>query len=321
MASRRLALLLDRIAAYILAMQGGIKLADKPRSPIQIGQAYEQMLQRLTEGFLPLKFNTDFGIGATLKRISDSVPVIHREFAETMIGFQTTFRNVFGDIAKIKRLEPTGWLPHSSSPLHLLDDEIEAEELRAQVETHYRANWSEIKAGFIERIAAYDLDDEAKETFLEALDAHEASHYRSVVRLLFPEIERIACKEFYQGKLYEKPKEGESQGKQITSLTGFRETVLDLPAGDVIGFEYGMQLYEKLNDHLYSAVGSSKSRIRRCEQDPVPNRNASLHGIVSYKSFQNSMNMLIMAEYTYHLFSVMKEYLLEESDEGGPETS
>lgn len=337
--SQAIGLLTINPAPYIPARQGGTKLADDPKKPspskqdyaalgkriseaykpVEIGQAYTEMAKRLTEKFKPIQIRTDFGMGDAVKRISESLSSYTRNITagwqQALSGFQTMMQNVLGDLEKLGRLEPTGWLPHSSTPVHLLEVDTSVDELKASVEQHYDENWPEIKAQFVERIGKYDLDDEAKETFLEALSAHETGHYRSVVRLLFPEFERVACKEFYQGKLYEPPTEGETQGKQITSLTGFRDSIGELPLGDVIGFDYGYHLYKKLDSHLYSSVGSSKSRIRRCQNDPVPNRNASLHGIVSYKSFQNSMNMLIMADYIYHLFSVMKAYLIEEESD------
>lgn len=283
--------------------------------PIQVGQAYAEIGKRLAENFKPLQIRTEFGLGDAFKRLSETVTAYQKTWTASITRFQSVFRDVFGDAEKLGRLEPTGWLPHSTTPLHLLEDEVATADLRDQVEQHYVDSWPEIKADFATRVALYDLDDEAQEAFLEALSAHETGHYRSVVRLLFPEFERIAGKEFYQGKFYEKPREGETQGKQITSLSGFRDAIGDLPLSDVVGFDYGFQLYKKLDDHLYKAVGSSPSRIRRCENDPVPNRNASLHGIVSYRSFQNSMNMIIMADYVYHLFSVMKLYLIEEASD------
>ena len=45
------------------------------------------------------------------------------------------------------------------------------------------------------------VDDEAKTTFGEALNAHEAGFYRSVCRVLMPEIERVSRVELHGDRL------------------------------------------------------------------------------------------------------------------------
>ena len=57
--------------------------------------------------------------------------------------------------------------------------------------TYYTDNWSEVRTQLETRMSSHEIDDEAKATFREALDAHEAGFYRSVSRVLFPEFERM----------------------------------------------------------------------------------------------------------------------------------
>ena len=35
----------------------------------------------------------------------------------------------------------------------------------------------------------------------------------------------------------------------------------------------------------------------------VPNRHASIHGLVSYSTFKHSMNMIIMADYIFQILT------------------
>ena len=68
------------------------------------------------------------------------------------------------------------------------------------------------------RNTGYDVDEEAKATVREALAAHEACFYRSVCRVLMPEIERVARTELHDGRL-----------ESITSQRRLRELAGKLP--------------------------------------------------------------------------------------------
>ena len=45
------------------------------------------------------------------------------------------------------------------------------------------------------------------------------------------------------------------------------------------------------------------------ERDLVPNRHASQHGFVTYSSAQNSINMLAMADFMFHVIMRVHAYL------------
>src|SRR3546814_18128727 len=88
-----------------------------------------------------------------------------------------------------------------TSPFDKIDIEADKAAIGDLLKRHSSENWPAVKRKFIAKLAAYDFDDEAKETFLEALNLHEEGHYRAVVHLVFPEIERVARKDFYSGTL------------------------------------------------------------------------------------------------------------------------
>ena len=91
-----------------------------------------------------------------------------------------------------KDLLKRGWVPNHTTPFDLVaecrDDEAK---LQASLLTYYIDNWGEVRAGLEARMSSHGVDDEAKATFREALDAHEAGLYRAVSRVLFPEFERV----------------------------------------------------------------------------------------------------------------------------------
>lgn len=146
------------------------------------------------------------------------------------------------------------------------------------------------------RFDAYRLDEEAKATFHEALEAHEAGLYRSVCRLLFPEIERVARREMHGDKV-----------SRITNQRALRDLAARLPISVVIpsGF-HGWKLFDRFSNHLYEDVSNEEVR-RRLASDPVPNRHAAMHGLVVYSTMQNSLNAIFIAEYFFQLISVLME--------------
>lgn len=234
------------------------------------------------------------------------------------------FLKVFGEIAEQGRkaalVEQSGWLPHHTTPFDRLDcggsEPFDVDQTDSVLAAYYREQWSEVAERFRIQIETYDVDDEAKETFLEALEIHGAGHYRAAPRLLFPEIERVASDEFFGGKrkVVIKTEKGKSRPVLITRLKEVRASAHELPAGDIFGFEYGWQLFTKLEEHLYEEVGDDPVVREKFAMDPVPNRHGALHGIITYKDMKTSLNAIIMADFMFHLMSRIKRRL-QESDE------
>jgi hypothetical protein len=140
------------------------------------------------------------------------------------------------------------------------------------------------------------VDDEAKAAFREALDAHTVGMYRCVCRLLFPEIERVARLEIYDGRV----------GKRMTSQHDLRKLAGRLTPGalEPIGF-LNLNLFKKLQGHLYDDIKTEEHRVR-CEADAVPNRHAALHGFVVYATMQNSLNTIFMTDYILQIIDYYK---------------
>jgi hypothetical protein len=76
--------------------------------------------------------------------------------------------------------------------------------------------------------------------------------------------------------------------------------------------DYGIALYLKLEGHLYKRV-KKPDEVERAQADAVPNRHASLHGIVVYNTAKSSLNALIMTDFIFHLISQIKSLRQEDS--------
>ena len=194
-------------------------------------------------------------------------------------------------------LDKSGWLPHYSTPFGLVDDcDTDSEALHRRLLHFYEERWSEVRQEIEFRLAGYELDDEAKATFREALDAHESRLYRCVCRVLPPEIERIARIELHDHK-----------GKKKSSQPELGKLAGTLPVSSIKprGFR-ALNLLRRLENHLYKSVRPDKD-LYRFEQDPVPNRHAAVHGLVVYSSPQNSLNSIFMTEYIFQVISALKK--------------
>ena len=223
------------------------------------------------------------------------------------------FKRFSEQSAKARLVEESGFLPHTTTPFDLIDEEKSADEIADILGAYYTDHWDDVEATFKKHVESHSIDDEAKACFREALQAHKAGLYRAVPRTLFPEIERVASVEFYGGKHKATTHDGKTVG--ITSLPTIRYDIRNLPAGEVINYDYGWQLFMKMEDHLYEKVGDNPEEIAKFEADPVPNRHASLHGIVSYTTAQSSLNALIMTDFLFHMMTRAKTYMEEVAGE------
>ena len=217
--------------------------------------------------------------------------------AELRLGpLRTAAEQLAGHVRRAQAFDEAGWLPHHSTPL----DRVEAcagdsGAIHAVLSSYYREEWCVVRRDIESRLTKYGLDEEAKETFGEALTAHEAGLYRCVCRLVFPEIERVARTELYGDRM-----------ERITSQRELRKVAGSLPISSVEpeGF-LGLNLFQRLSNHLYEQVEDEDMR-QRLARDPVPNRHAVVHGLVVYSSMQNSLNAIFMTDFIFLVISLLK---------------
>jgi hypothetical protein len=116
------------------------------------------------------------------------------------------------------------------------------------------------------------------------------------VRLLFPEIERIARAELLNGRL-----------GGIASLKKVRAAVGQLGLSELAPQDGGpvFSQFGRMAHHLYETA-STQERVAELANDPVPNRHAAVHGLVTYRTMQSSLNALIMTEFMYQAIPAVK---------------
>jgi hypothetical protein len=267
-------------------------LAIFPEIQRQFARQSEQMLklqQQIKKFNLPSQAAIE-QMAEMARRAQSAFPKLPQPSAEQFRIFEQLAKN---EIRK-NALDRIGVLPHASTPLSLLDVEQSDDELRAALERRYRESWPEVSQGILERLQQLSIDDEAKEAFAEALQAHGNGHYRSVCRLLLPEIERVARVELF----------GNAVGiVHVNKVVG--EPALELPMSATKPAGYlALVLYERLNDHLYMKVGTANRAD--FEHDLVPNRHAAIHGLVVYNSFWNALNTIFMTDFAFQLISAIK---------------
>ena len=189
----------------------------------------------------------------------------------------------------------TGWLPYHTVPISYVEEcGGNTPLLEQRLSSFYETNWNEIRQDIESRLEAYHVDEEARETFREALSAHEAGFYRCVCRVLFPEIERMIRILFFEDKA------GTIPSKEMLNSLTHRGSLKDFMPREA----YGWILFGRLVAHLYAPV-TEKNR-KKFQKDFVPNRHASIHGRASYSTHKHSMNMIIMADYIFQVLPSIK---------------
>lgn len=237
-------------------------------------------------------------LGTAVKTFGDSVVQAMRPFQEIIAKLQS-------DLHFAKTFEMSGWLPHSTTPLDLIDPKSTAAEIDHTLTEYYREHWPETRQTLLDRFASYDVDEETKSVLDEALVAHETALYRCVPRALFPDIERVARATFEN-----------SNGKnQATRELRNMPLLLDTPVTG-LGTFLEWTLYSCLNNHLYKQAKSDEI-LDLLSNNCIPNRHAAIHGLIVYATEKSSLNMLFIADYIYAIifYSRSNKPINQEIDE------
>ena len=192
----------------------------------------------------------------------------------------------------IDSVSATGWLPYHSVPIQYVEEcDGNTPLLERRLSIFYKANWDDIRQDIESRLDAYRVSEETRATFREALSAHEIGHYRCVCRVLFPEIDRAFRAHFF-----------DDQARRISSKKMIEELTDRGSLEDFMPREaYGWILFGRLVEHLYETVDDGNRK--KFERDFVPNRHASLHGLIPYSTHKHSVNMIIMADYIFQILT------------------
>ena len=195
---------------------------------------------------------------------------------------------------RTEQIEAAGWLAHYTTPWAEIDAVLDdPAQVSSVLERHYSDNWRAVRREFTNRLRFYDVDDEAKSLFREALSTHRRGHYRSCIRALFPEIERLVRLE-----LPPVTRRGPDQALMAAAEE------LDVTQTEPGGW-YAAQLFEKLETQLYAQVRTD-DEVAAAAAFSVPARHGATHGRVVYSSMRHSINALIMADYVFQVISAIK---------------
>ena len=197
----------------------------------------------------------------------------------------------------LRDIEAAGWLPYYTIVPDYLDDcGQDPEVIDARIDSFYKNHWASIRNDIESRMDQYHISDETKATFREALEAHGSGLYRCVIRVLFPEIE----KEFAAKIPKDKTGSEQQRAREILHRAGACYPRVPRKA-------HGRALYSRVSEHIYRRVDASNRA--EFERDDVPNRHASLHGLVRYRTHKHSMNMIVMTDYIFQVLTAMADDL------------
>lgn len=197
---------------------------------------------------------------------------------------------ILWEAGEAKILRDAGWVWHRTFKWRAADPH--ARDVGTYAEQFYAREWAATKAELLAGLLRYGPDDQAVSTFQQALELHELGYYRAVVRLVFPEIERLTKKALNLP----------STGAGETSLPSFRKLALDVHFSDGIPDRpfAALTLFDILNEHLYEPV-KGEEKLRKFEQSDIPNRHACIHGAIDYSSAKHSLNAIFLADYILQL--------------------
>lgn len=287
-----------------------VRVGVKARKTMERHPEFEKALEVFSRDLQPL-----------MQRLSDTFERWETKFQPFLMELEPVFQGLaqLADAAApyvqkfvryhkiVERFEGTGWLPYHLAPVEYVEHyEGDAIHLESKISEYYLSEWSGIRADIESRLNDYHIDDEAKDTFREALSAHEHENYRCVCRVLFPEIERVIKLNLFSGA------GSVRTNKMLEKLTS------DRPLEDFVSKEaFGLVLFGRLIKHLYEQV--SDEERSKFEQNFVPNRHAAIHGLVSYSTHKHSMNMIIMADYIFQILPPPLASTFSSGSEAGTE--
>lgn len=191
--------------------------------------------------------------------------------------------------------ERTGWLPYRTVPFetYLSDNGNDWMKIIEEATSCYENYEDTILQDIELQLSTYTVDEEARETLREAIQAHQTGLYRCSCRVLLPEIERVIREDWLD--ITGIATLSQRQIEEAINRQALEDFVLNSPR-DLVLFKY-------LARHLFQWV-SDRDTIK---EDSVPNRHAALHAWTPYSSRRDSLNTIICTDYVFRLVSSLKE--------------
>ena len=207
----------------------------------------------------------------------DSSPIISTQplFDSVFHGIASGFQQLLESVVlpfpslvhpKAQLAASLGWVVHHTLPAHVLEDVAE-HDLDDAIMTHYEQRWVKVRAKIERDTNGYLVDQDSKDTMIQALSAHEHRLYRLVPCTLVAAIERAARTQLNKKIV--------GQGLDIKGM--ILGEVGDLPVSSFHDISLGAIQYETLKNHLYERINDENDRSQFA-QSAIPNRHATVHG-------------------------------------------
>ena len=257
------------------------------------------------------------GLEQALSGLSELIAPLAQAVERWAAAFAPLAQAVGRELARwdtAENLLEQGWVPNHTTPFDLVAEcGDDGARLQTSLLDYYTDNWAEVRTQLESRIPSDGIDDEAKATFREALDNHEAGRYRSVSRVLFPELDRVFRAELFDGRAGQIP-----FNKFVGELTGENANLglgdfLISGTQDIVLFDYLTKGGKSTGPGLAVDVLNETS-VERAKRSPIPTRHAVVHGLVAYSSPQSSLNAIFIADYVFSVLSVAQRRRQEMRD-------
>lgn len=197
---------------------------------------------------------------------------------------------------RLSRLQTIRWIGHDTMPMELLDGDGTDEQVVEAIVEYYLKNWVSVRKTLLLRLAEYQIDEETKAAYREALDAVPVGLYRLVVPCLVAGIERLVRIEFPELKF-----------GGVNKLDKLRRMIENMTVEGAAMFH--LLVYDCLEEHLYIDVKDDK-QMAAIKSNPVPNRHAALHGLLSYNTAASTLNTIFLCDYVFSMIDANKRQQL-----------
>jgi hypothetical protein len=211
----------------------------------QAKEAFEQMVVAV-HSFATSPPPVVLELKRSLHQLRDDWTKVARGVADAVAASREVWLPLLRIGYAYQRLDQSGWLPHHTTPFHLIEQAGDSAEAVGDVlQRFYKEEWPAVSAAFSEKLDTFSIDEEAKSAFREALAVHEHGHYRASCRLLFPEAERVS-------RMYIDPDRTGASVMELRKLAG------ELTPGET-GGAIALKHFAKLTEHLYAKVESPEA--------------------------------------------------------------
>lgn len=233
------------------------------------------------------------GGGSTRYKLSEAMAAFVVRMDAVAQSIQKSFatpevQNALGLMVKLfgpsEKVSASGWLPHHTTPFDRLED---VDDIAAFLDAYYRTEWETVRRQLESAVVGYDLDDEFKSAFSQALRCHERGDYLLVVRHVFPEIETLARMHF------------EPDRRQVVSIDRpLRDVIGKLLPRDIAKEPYLFEFMKQARNVVFTHA-REPDVLEKLSRIAIPNRHACLHGHIRYDTHANSINALLLLENSF----------------------